>query len=54
MTPIPPSITTGISNYEETGYGDPVHKMIALTWQAPNQVKLRKNSMGFSVLLNSY
>ncbi|KAF3065990.1 hypothetical protein CFAM422_009143 [Trichoderma lentiforme] len=40
MTPIPPSITTGISNYEETGHGDPVHKMKALTWQAPNQVKL--------------
>lgn len=40
MTPIPPSITTGISNYEETGYGDPVQKMKALTWQAPNQVKL--------------
>ncbi|KAK0757371.1 hypothetical protein N5P37_010093 [Trichoderma harzianum] len=40
MTPIPPSITTGISNYEETGHGDPLHKMKALTWQAPNQVKL--------------
>lgn len=40
MTPIPPSITTGISNYEEAGYGDPVHRMKALTWQAPNKVNL--------------
>ncbi|KAH0524016.1 hypothetical protein TsFJ059_008938 [Trichoderma semiorbis] len=40
MTPIPPSIATGISNYEETGHGDPVLKMKALTWQALNQVKL--------------
>lgn len=52
MTPIPPSITTGISNYEETGYGDPVHKMKALTWQAPNQVKLGKNGTDFPVLMN--
>ncbi|OBT40298.1 hypothetical protein VE00_09654 [Pseudogymnoascus sp. WSF 3629] len=40
MTPIPASITTNVSNYEETGYGDPRRKMKALTWQAPNKVKL--------------
>jgi hypothetical protein len=44
MTPIPASITTNVSNYEETGYGDPRRKMKALTWQAPNKVKLRTYS----------
>lgn len=53
MTPIPPSITTGISNYEETGHGDPLHKMKALTWQAPNQVKLRKEC-NYLTLVNNY
>lgn len=53
MTPIPPSITTGISNYEETGHGDPLHKMKALTWQAPNQVKLRKECNCLT-LVNNY
>lgn len=40
MTPNPPSITTGISNYAETGHGDRQRTMKALTWLAPNKVKL--------------
>lgn len=42
MTPAMPKVTTDISNYADTGHGDPHKAMIALTWQAPNRVKLRK------------
>lgn len=34
------SITTDVSNYEAHGYGDPNHRMKALTWQGKNSVKL--------------
>ena len=34
------SITTDVSNYEAQGYGDPSHKMKALTWQGKNSVKV--------------
>jgi len=34
------SITTDVSNYGAQGYGDPSHKMKALTWQGKNSVKV--------------
>ncbi|KAJ5767631.1 hypothetical protein N7533_000214 [Penicillium manginii] len=34
------SITTDVSNYEAHGYGDPSHRMKALTWQGKNSVKV--------------
>lgn len=37
-----PIVTTDISNYGDTGYGDPQETMKALTWQGKNQVKLCK------------
>jgi hypothetical protein len=34
------SITTDVSNYEAKGYGDPSHRMKALTWQGKNTVRV--------------
>lgn len=34
------SITSDVSNYGAQGYGDPSHKMKALTWQGKNSVKV--------------
>lgn len=36
------AVTTGVSNYSADDYGDPGHKMKALTWQGKNCVKVGK------------
>lgn len=40
MSSTKPALTTDVSNYADTGYGDPSLTMKALTWQGKNQVKL--------------
>ncbi|KAH1840908.1 hypothetical protein KXX54_002284 [Aspergillus fumigatus] len=40
MSSAKPALTTDISNYGDTGYGDLSQTMKALTWQGKNQVKL--------------
>jgi|SRR5688572_16721967 hypothetical protein len=45
----PPTITTDISNYADTGYGDPHRTMKALTWQSANVVKLSKFCLRYSI-----
>ncbi|GAD97631.1 glutathione-dependent formaldehyde dehydrogenase [Paecilomyces variotii No. 5] len=40
MASAPPTITTDISNYADTGHGDPHQSMKALTYQSNNRVKL--------------
>lgn len=42
-----PLVTTDISNYSDTGYGDPHETMKALTWQGKNQVKVGKYLLSF-------
>lgn len=42
MSSAKPALTTDISNYADTGYGDPSQTMKALTWQAKDHVKLGK------------
>lgn len=37
---MPTTVTTDVSNYEATGYGDPSHTMKPLTWQGKNSVKV--------------
>ena len=42
MSSAKPALTTDISNYGDTGHGDPTQTMKALTWQGKNEVKLGK------------
>ena len=46
MSNTKPALTTDVSNYADTGYGDPSLTMKALTWQGKNQVKLGKYIIG--------
>ena len=52
MSSAKPALTTDISNYADTGYGDPSQTMKALTWQAKNHVKLGKYTP--TQLINSF
>lgn len=45
------SITTDVSNYGAKGYGDPSHKMKALTWQGKNSVKVGQSNLTITTFM---